>query len=380
MDTMKKLSIPIALAAALAVGGAAAQAAVPAAPSRTIQLAPLTQGPLWPPSIVQNADGDFLVVGLILTEVSPGVVVPVPGAAVVSRHTVPPLNGQGREDFSNPFGAPYQVIRPLDLTPGSADMKTVLYASSFGPYTGNFGGGPRIPKEGETLYNLNMGGPGEEPCPEQLPSASQNSYTRERMPLHQVPVYGFRGDQVVYDPDTGLAVPQREERLDTFRREPITLGDYLRGTRELTITLTRYNDEVGAFTAARFDLRFRNMLPNAVYHVSLLRTHIFDPRPVRGNPTSLTVANVFVTDERGNAYISREIPNPFPDPATDDAGLRVVGIVGAYHSDFMNKAGCPGRFGSSIDTHAFFNTFGQGITELTDFITKPAPEMAGVSR
>ena len=381
MEAMKNLTRPLAFVVALGIAGGAASAAPPAAaPSQTFRFKPGTQGPLWPPSIAQNADGDYLVVGLILTAVAPGVVVPIPGAALVSKDTVPPLNAQGIEDFSNPFGAPYRVIRPLDLSPGSPDLSIVLYASSFGPFTGNFGGGPRMPKLGDSLYNLNMGGPGEEPCREQLPAASQTSYTRERVPLHRVQVYGFRGDQVVYDPDTGQALPRHEEQLDAFRREPITLGAYLGGTREATITLTRWNEEVGAYTAARFDFRFRGLVPNAVHHVSLLRSNIFNPRPIRGNPTSVTVSNAFVTDDKGNASFSRELPNPFPDPATDDKGLRVIGIVGAYHSDFMNKAGCPGRFGSSVDTHANFNTFAEGITQLTDFITKPAPGAASAGR
>ena len=334
---------------------------------------PVTQGPFWPPGIVLDEHGDYIVIGNVLTQIAPGVVIPVPGAALVSKNTVPPLDENGREDFSNPLGAPYDVIRPLDLSPGSPDLDMVLYASSFGPIEGDFGGGPRMPKEGENAFNLNQTMPGEEICPELFPAASQLDFIRESFPLHQVPIYGFRGDGVAYDNDTGAASPAQERPIDVRSSEPITLGRYLDGERRLTIRLTDWDHAVGAFTAAQFNFRFRGLLPNAVYHVSLLRTQLFDPRPNPGNPTHLTVSNMFVTDERGNAQITRTIPNPVPDPATDDAGLRVIGAVGAYHSDMQNWGGCPGRYGSSVDTHAFFNSFADGLMDFTDFVTKAAP-------
>lgn len=128
------------------------------APSATVVLPSGTQGPLWPPSEAANSDGDFVVVGNIIAEHQPGAVFPAPGAAVVSKNTVPPLDANGVEDFSNGFSnvtTPYTVIRQLDLSPGSPDLDMVLYTSSFGPASGNFGDGPRIPAQGVSQYNLN---------------------------------------------------------------------------------------------------------------------------------------------------------------------------------------------------------------------------------
>jgi hypothetical protein len=373
LELLPVLALLALSAAALEAPAAAQRPAV--TPSITYNFRGVTQGPLWPPAIATDENGDYLVVGIVLTEVAPGVVVPVPNqAALVSKDTQPPLGPDGREDFSNPFGAPYQVIRPLDLSPGSPDLDIVLYANSFGPPEGDFGGGPRMPRLGDGPWNHNQAEPGQESCPEQFPSLSQRpGYTRPRYPFHEVPIFGFRGDGVRYDPDTGEAIPAQESPIDSRRREPVTLGQYLAGERRVTITLTRWNEQVQAFTAARFDVELKGLLPDSVYHVSLLRTQIFDPRPVPGNPTSLTASNLVITDDRGNGRIVREIPNPFPDPAVDDAGLRVVGIVGAYHSDHQGWAGCPGRIGSSVDTHAFFNSFTEGIQDLTDFVTREAP-------
>lgn len=42
----------------------------------------------------------------------------------------------GQEDLPNMLGAPYKVIHPLNLTPGSKDLEMVLHTSSFGPFEG----------------------------------------------------------------------------------------------------------------------------------------------------------------------------------------------------------------------------------------------------
>jgi hypothetical protein len=242
-------------------------------PSVSVPLPNSTQGPLWPPSEVVNEDGDFILVGTVLTEVAPGQIVPLPKQAVlVSKETVPPLDKNGREDFSNVLGAPYKVIRPLDLTPGSTDLEMVLHTSSFGPFEGLFGGGPRIPREGESPYNLNGVLPF---CPELFPSASQrDSYTRPSFPFHKAPIWGFQGDQLAYDVDTGEPYDPHtgsdcppegcpgENSVDTRRTTPITLDEWLRARGEVTITLTRFNKEVNAYTAARFDLHFKDLPPN----------------------------------------------------------------------------------------------------------------------
>lgn len=354
-------------------------------PSRLFELMGASQGAIYPPAVILDEFGNFPVVGFIPTEIAPGLVVPIQGAALVSRDTVPPLDANGREDYTDLFAAPFVIVHPLDLSLGSPDLGIELWNGSHGPVMGDFGGGIRLQKPGDSRYNLNQAIPGEEACPEQFPSSTQRNgfWTRERYPFTRIPIYGFQGDQTAIDPDTGAVFTKEEPRVDTRPRfEPVTLGDYLavRGDKFVKITLTRFSAEVNAYTAARFDIRFRGHVPNNVYHVSLLRTQLVDPRPLRGNPTSLTVANAFSTDENGNAYLSGEMPNPFPDPFTDDAGLRVLGLVGAHHQDPLNKGGCPGIFGSAVDSGTYFNTlfqFGLPTEEnpfgLVDFITKAAP-------
>lgn len=355
-------------------------------PSRIFQLTGASQGAIYPPAVILDEHGNFPVVGFVPTEIAPGVIVPNPTAALVSRDTIPPLDANGREDYTNVFGAPMVVVHPLDLSIGSPDLDIELWNGSHGPVMGDFGGGIRLQKPGDSLFNLNQAIPGgEEACREQFPSSTQRFgfWTRDRYPFTEIPIHGFQGDQMATDPNTGRRYVKAEPRVDNRPRfEPVTLGDYLavKGDKFLKITLTRFDPRVNAYTAARFDIRFRGHVPNNVYHVSLLRRQLVDPRPFRGNPTSLTVANAFSTDENGTAYLSAEMPNPFPDPAVDDAAIRVIGLVGAHHQDYLNKGGCPGIWGSAVDSGTYFNTlfqFGLPTAEnpfgLVDFITQPAP-------
>ena len=138
-----------------------------------IKLTNSTQGPLWPPSEVLDKDGNFVLVGNVIKEVAPGQNSLEWDAVIVSKDTVPPLDSSGREDYSNPLGAPYKIVRSLDLRKGSEDLDMELYSVSFGPYMGDFGGGPRMPKLGESKYNLNGA---ETSCPESV------SYTHLTLP------------------------------------------------------------------------------------------------------------------------------------------------------------------------------------------------------
>src|SRR5215831_14882294 len=84
----------------------------------SVPLTTLTQGPLWPPSEVADEHGNFVVIGgFILKETSAGRVEALPNlkGVIVSKDTVPPLNN-GREDYSNLLGAPYDIVRELDLS------------------------------------------------------------------------------------------------------------------------------------------------------------------------------------------------------------------------------------------------------------------------
>lgn len=345
-----------------------------------------TQGPLWPPSEIVNQNGDFIVVGTGLIETAPGVVVPMPNQALlVSKETVPPLDGDGKEDFSNPLGAPYQVIRPLDLSANSPDLNMPLHTVSYGPFDGEFGGGPRIPALTESSYNLNMARPS---CTEVFPTESQRfTYVRPSFPLQESPINGFQGDQVAYDIDTGQAFDPEtasgpgcgegcpgENDVDQRNQTTITLGDWLKAKGKVKISLTHYNHEVDAYTAARFDLDFKNLLPNAVYTVWAVRTNAVMPPPHERLPTPLGVPNVFVSNDLGKGHLSVELANPFPDPMHDVSGNRIIGLAVVYHSDYQNWGACPAHFGPGIDVHQVFNSSIDGTMDITDFITVDAPK------
>jgi hypothetical protein len=315
------------------------------------------------------------------------VIAPTPSQALlVSKDTVPPLDSSGKEDFTNPIGAPYKVIRTLDLRPGSPDLNLELYTLSYGPFEGDFKGGPRIPRSGENRYNLNMARPS---CVEVFPVASQRyNFTRPSYPLHRAPINGFNGDQIAYDVDTGLPIDPHlksgpgcgggcpgENEADHRRDTPITLGEWLKAKAEVTITLTRFNEQVDAYTAARFEFKFKDMLPNSVYTIWAVRLNAMLPHPEERLPTPCGVPNVVTTDDKGNATFSTELMNPFPDPATDQQGMRVMVLAVIYHSDFQNWGSCPAHFGPGVDVHQVFNSSADGTMNITDFVTKQAPRM-----
>ena len=345
-------------------------------PTLRIDLPVSTQGPLWPPSEMGDRKGNFLVVGgVILSRDASGRVVPVPGqAAIVSKETVPPLDSAGREDFSNQLGSAYRVLRPLYLTPGSEDLNMVLYTTSYGPPEGSWGGGPRIPMEGESKYNLNSVST---PCPELFPAESQRfEYRRPHAPLHKAPIWGFQGNNYVYDPDKGNQRDRIEERKIDFRRKkPITLGEYLAAQGRLLITLTQFSREVGEYTHATFSFRFRHLLPNSLYTIWAIRPHLFAPpnNGMRGRPDPLALPNVFITDHKGNARVTYEVRNPFPDPESEEGGNRIVGLAVDFHSDFQNWGACFARVGVGIDIHTHFNTRPNGILDITNFVTEEPP-------
>ena len=361
-----------------------------AAPSVRLQLGVTTQGPFWPPAAQLDDNGDFILIGNILTETRPGTVVPVPGAAIISKDTVPPLDRRGREDFSNFFAAPYKVIRHLDLSPGSPDLSLMLHSVSWGPAEGDWGGGgPRMPRVGESRYNLNSFHTNGYVCREIFPAASQKrTYTRPSFPLHRVPIPGFQGDQVAYDVDTGEPFTPTfrsgpdcppggcagEDVLNYRREEPVTLGEWIRAQGSLTITLTNYKGvrgQGGGYTAAIFDLQVRHLLPNSIYLMATIRTNQFEPRPIRKLPDSSVLPNIVITDATGAGRLTRVIPHPFPDPATDGGGLRIVGVGVGYKSDYTVFGACPVRFGAGVDIHAQLTSFAAGVNNLAPFVTIP---------
>lgn len=337
-----------------------------------------TQGPFWPPSTVVDKDGNFVVVGTVLKKDKSGTVVPVPNqAALVSKNTVPPLDSNGVEDFTNFVSAPYDVIRYLDLGPRGRDRKIELFTPSFGPSKGSFGGGPRIPKEGESPYNLNMI---PSPCPEIFPASSQEyNFTRGSYPLHQYPVLGFQGDQVAYDADTGAAYDPMtrsgpgceagcsgESMVDFARDEPITLGEWLKAKGDFKVQLTRYSGKAGGYTAAKFQLNFKRLLPNSVYTAWALKQRVFSQGRF---PGPLGVPNVFTSDEFGNAEMTVELPNPFPDRNIDEEGLRLIGIEVSYHPDAQNWGACGEKHGVGYRIFNWFDMKPDGSRDFEHLVT-----------
>ncbi len=355
-------------------------------PSITLRLPPTTQGPFWPPSSLANENGDFIVVGALLQRDESGAVIPVANqAAIVSKNTVPPLDENGKEDFTNLFGAPYKVVRHLNLSEGSKDLEIELYTNSFGPFKGDFGGGPRIPAFGESDYNLNSFDINGNICPDLFPALSQRfTYMKASYPLHKAPIWGFQGDDLAFDIDSGKAyVPvekngkncmptgcEGEDNVHSRRSDPITLGEWLKADVRVKITLIDYDTSIEAYTAARFEVRAHNLLPGSLYQFVTVRTNVLAGFPLRKVPTLPALASLIVTDEKGKGHLSFRVENPFPAAEKDDAGLRIVGLAMGYKSDFSVWGLCPIRLGPGVGVHAPVNSFSDGTLDVTNFVTK----------
>ena len=334
-----------------------------------------------------DENGDFVVVGMVLEPHPTLGVAPVPGrAAVVAKDTVPPLDAQGREDFTNPFGAPYTIRRELDLEQGSPDLDLVLHTSSYGPPAGDFRGGPRIPRAGESPYNLNSFPLSGSTCPDLFPAASQRTtYQRPSYPLHEAPIWGMQGDGLAVNVDSGAQfVPTNRNGADCIpngcsgedsvhmrKQKPITLGEWLRADISVSIELADYDRARDAFTAATFRVRGRRLLPNAMYAVVVGRAAYLTPSPFQRLPMVPVVPSVLVTDHHGAGQLDFKLQHPFPSPDRDPAGLRVQGIGVTYRSDFSVHGACAIRLGPGVDVHAVASSFAGGDFEMSDFVTEP---------
>lgn len=346
-----------------------------------------TQGPLWPPSEVTNEAGDFLTVGILLHEI-PGRIFALPelgAAALVSKDTAPPLDANGNKINNNWFLAGYDIIRRLDLSPGSPDLDMVLYNLSMGPPEDG-GNIPRVPRVGDSAFNLYTD---EYPCQELFPSDSQRqTYSRPRFPLHEIPIWGYQGDQIALDVNTGDPFDpfgtggpgcgtgcSGEDLLDDRAIDrPITLGDWLGGTARVKIQLEDFDEVVGGYTAAEFDFRLENALPNSMYSIWTIR-----PRRIPGSDFApqadpLSIHNVILTDENGDGRGIFHVRHPFQDPDNDPKGLRIEGVVIAWHPDFQNWGACGALMGAGIDLMTAFNSLSRGNLDFTPFITVPPSE------
>lgn len=342
--------------------------------SARVELRNTTQGPLWPPSELMDENGDFVVVGgMLLQETAPGEVSVVPNekGAIVSRNTVPPLSN-GKEDFTHPLGAPYEIVRELELGPDGKDRALRLHSVSCGPFSGDFGGGrPRIPASGESRYNLNSSPLWHESV---APiGAHSRTYSRPSYPLHEVPI--GRLDQIPPSVTIGVPVdsapaaaasPSGSVEADFRKRSPITLGDYLRGRGDLKITLLGA-DQQGGPTRARFDFDLRSLLPRSVYAFFALRLATLTLSPTHPDfllPSPPALPNLVITDSQGDARASFEVANPFPDPRSELGGHRIVALVVAYKSSFQNWGASFTCYGTGADAHTALSADLSRLSEL----------------
>ncbi|PCK01102.1 MAG: hypothetical protein COA42_23485 [Alteromonadaceae bacterium] len=356
----------------------------------SVDLVNTTQGPLWPPAAFMDENGDFVLVGATLSQVDGQVQLGFGQAAIVSKNTVPPLDENGVENFSNPFGAPYTILRQLDLSENSKDRDIKLYTNSYGPAKGDFGGGPRIPMQGESRYNLNgFSNPDGTNCPDIFPSMSQeDTFTRASFALEKAPIVGFMGDDVAYDVNTGEPyVPvakngsecapfgcEGEDKLHNRPDKSVTLGDWLAADVTMEVKLINYDRSRSSYTAAKFKVKAENLLPNAIYTVVATRSSFLQPSPMPRLPHAASLTSHMITDEKGRGTARFSIENPFPARETDDAGTRIVAMALGLKSDYALLGGCTLRFGAGVDIHAVASTAAAGVFDFTNFVTVPKSE------
>ncbi|WP_406387081.1 hypothetical protein [Streptomyces sp. NBC_00211] len=288
--------------------GTATRPAALAPPGRkeTYELALTTQGPLYPPSEVMDADGNFVVVGMINRPTAAGGAAPEWGAAVVSPDTEVPEFGRL---------APYSVVRELDTDPEGADRDVVLHTLPLPLPCNNY----------PMLF-----------APEQLPDAAL--VERPSHAFHEVPIPDLRvedGPKVV---------------------TPVTFGQWMRASGTLEVAVTPDG------RSGTFDFEFSRLVPHSVYTVMSLRARDLDPAgPTRPGP--LGVPNVFVTDADGSGRYHATMPDPFPDPELPGAN-RIINVVVLWMSYQRSYGGAIGEFGLGGDIHAHLKLRGPSFQEL----------------
>ena len=271
--------------------------------SRDYDLTPTTQGPLYPPSEIMNADGDFVVVGR--TPLNDG---SVPWAGALVRNDTP----------TPPFGkvAPYAVRDWIGepLSPEHAAME--LYTLPLPLPANNY----------PMLF-----------APQQCPDA--HDHRAPSFPLHAVPI------------------PDLEPLHGRRRIEPITLGDWLQARGRLSVSLADDG------RTAEFAFTFSGLLPESLYTVMALRIRDLDPDgPTRPGP--LGVPNVFMTDRQGAASYRVDMPDPFPASDRPD-GNRIVNVVVLWMSRQTAHGGAIGLYGLGGDIHAQLKLSEPSFQEFT---------------
>jgi hypothetical protein len=249
-----------------------------------------TQGPLYPPSEVMNADRDFVVIGRLNRAAPDGGITSPWGRAIVSPTSPLP-----------PFGANdgYRFVRELADPLSRDDEEMELFTLPLPLPCNN--------------YPMTF-------APDQLPDA--RTITRPSFPLNCVPIPDLRAED--------------GPRL----RPPITLGQWVRAQGRLTVQVNAAQTEAG------FNFDFTGLIPDSLYTVMSLRQRDLDPAgPTRPGP--LGVPNAFIVDTDGNAHYAVTMPNPFPVD-----GNRIINVVVLWMSYQQNYGGAIGMFGLGGDIHA----------------------------
>ncbi|WP_445946459.1 hypothetical protein [Shewanella sp.] len=258
---------------------------------RTYPLTVTTQGPLYPPSEIMNADGHFVVVGNILRQSPTGIDMQWGAALVSASSSVPEFGAL----------AAYDIIRELDPQNLEEAAAMVLHTLPLPLPCNNY----------SMLF-----------APEQAPEAHQK--IRPSLGLHQ-------------------AVPDFELEHSRQFNQPITLGNWLRAQGELTVTLVEQQQ------AAKFLLLMQNLVPNSLYTVMALRENDLNPlEPSRPGP--LGIPNCFITDEEGCGRYQAIMQNPFPAPELNQN--RIINIVVLFMSSQCAHGGAIGLYGLGGDIHA----------------------------
>ena len=81
-------------------------------------------------------------------------------------------------------------------------------------------------------------------------------------------------------------------------------------------------------------------------------------------PVPLAIPNIALTDGQGNAAVSYEIRNPFPDPAKDPRGTRIIAVAVTYLSDFQNWGAALTSIGTGANAHTAMSGNFSGLTNL----------------
>lgn len=259
-----------------------------------------TQGPLYPPSEVMDAQGNFITIGLIPRET--GVKW---GAAIVKQTSPVPPMGETR---------PYHIVKEISEMTDEELNNTILYALPLPLPLNN--------------YNMLF-------APQQRPTAHQD--LAQSVPLHEGHIADFR-------------------EIDGKRKmAPVTLFDWMKAKGELKVIIDRNTHN------ARFELKFEGLIPDGLYTIMCLRENDFNPiSPTRPGP--LGIPNVMMTDGVGCGEYWASLNDPFPPPGV--TGRRIINIILLFMSGRQSHGGAIGVHGLGGDVHAQLKLSNQQLDEI----------------